>query len=517
MKRRSPSLLLILFTFSIYLHSQDYDIQWGPEYKYSRGIVVNKCGGFDDEGYHLLKQSFRNAELLSFNLDNELIENQELTYAQNKGFVFILQLIDTQKGTFGVFRAREKLRSDVHTLVSPLQGNDFGELESIHVQTYQAWWSREKSYAGGQTGFNQDLYDHVSTSLDKSKVIVTSSLNPRATDQQEILSVNVFDANFELLWKTDYPFIVADNEIQVMHAAVSNTGEAYFLVRQKLDSGGGGLSKRLPIFQYTLHQVAPDHSEVITLSLGDDLAIQSIEMILNDEGGLTLAGMYTPAEDQKQLTGIFNQKISTSFTVEQVNTFPFEPAFVESLSKQRNPHQDQGLETDFLIKSFFELSDGTLGFIAEKTYLKTRGGPRSTDPTSYFLNTDELIIAIFEADLNSMNILKIDKEFESSAQGGNSYVLGLAPDALILVYNTFKIETTGQKIMSKLTSPTVFTDLTVVDRQGKIIQQKTILDSREAENFFYPNSSFSNENALLLYLAAGKYYQFGSLSLETNK
>lgn len=498
---RSTLLFAIFCLFSIPFQAQNYELQWGPEYEYPGGTLLTNWGGFDEEGYHLLKQKFRAADLLSFDLNHELVGTYTLDLKEYSGLINFQSFLETQNGTFGIFQERKKRRGDIHTLIAPIEDYAFGELQSVYTQPHKARLSGDVTVrVGNQVSSSQDQYSHVTSSPAKNKVVITSSLNSRSPSDPEVLKVAVFDGNFEPLWEEVYPLGIADNEIQVVQAAVSNAGIAYFLVRQSLHSSGGMLSKKLPLYKYILHQVSSDDHQSVELPLEGNAAIQSARIVLSNEEEITVAGMYAQAENRKSLVGVFNLSIDQNFVLNQVRMFPFEPAFLEGLIKKRDSKKDQGLETDFLINSFFRFSDGTIGFIAEETYLKTGGLTGITTA-----HTDELVVATFTADLSSVNMLKIDKEFGATSPSKCSYSIGIDEEHIFLVYNNFNLETTGQKIVGKLTSPTEFIDLTVIDKQGNLLHQQNFFNSRDVENSYYPILSVYNENQLLLYMAGGKY------------
>lgn len=497
------------------LSGQAYEVNWGPEYRKQGGMFsAYYLGGFTDDTYHMVMQPIEEPTLLSFDLNHKLLNTQTINFGNSKDPFYFGGFYKTQSGNFGIFSELDKRTDEMRTYIRPFDGVKFGELSLIHAQTYNA--RGQVAIAGISAGIESDLFERMVSSPNKSKVVFANNMDARENRRQEVLKIAVFDADFQLQWEKEYSFEEKDDEIQIIRSAVSDNGNVYLLTRLT-ENNGIALGNSLPRYgEYRLYKIQEGGSQVLVLPLSGDQVIQYAGIFLEgaDEDEITVAGMYKEEEKSNDLAGIFHLQIKEDLTLENIASFPFEQEFLEGLISKRANRKEKGLDADFFIKTFFKFSNGTVGFIAEETYIKITNNPDTKNRPVY--HTNELVLALFSPEQRSVKVQKIDKEYQSAVPTYVSYASAIGNDKLFLVYNTYKSREERKELLGSGLKQAVFTDLTVIDKTGDIIDQESLFNTEEEDGYFLPMQSDYNQDQMILLTFYGKYYQCGLLPFTKN-
>lgn len=515
MKYFSTTILLCLL-FSA-LPAQDYEVNWGNEYRRPGGLQSTFfLAGMTDDAYHLLMHSRRDNTLLSFDWNHKLIETKSIQFGTGRDEFFMSEFIKTQAGNFAVLAEFDRRSKQLRTFISPFANQSFGELRQIYAQPYRS---------GGRVSLQQtadpdsDSFERLVISPDRSKVVYTNTTDARERNRDEKIVLAVYDESFQQLWTKEEIFPYDDDDMRIIHSAVSNTGTVYLLAQIDKRFAERRQERGLPDYSYELFKITADDREQIDISLGEELAAQYAGLYLTDteEEKVIIAGMYTDTELRSGLKGSFLVEVDANLTVNLSETSTFSSSFLENLISNRNNRRGRGLDNNYQIRTIFRFTDGKIGFVAEETfitYVTDMGtgmngvGGRSRPR----FHSDQLVVVLFDTNGQLIQTQKIEKNFSSQNLNVTSFATAVAEDELFIVYNDQKRRAERKAIRGHGGGNALFTDLTIIDGNGDIPYQASLFTSDETDRkAFVPAQSGYNNEYMVLLARTSKFYQCGLL------
>ncbi|MEL7250367.1 MAG: hypothetical protein AAFO03_18220 [Bacteroidota bacterium] len=509
---------LVLLSLST-LSAQSYNVDWGGEYRRPGGIYTNFfLAGLTEDAYHMLLYTRKENTLFSYDWNHKLIDTKPVEFSTGKDDIKLNNFTKTQSGNFAVLTQYNRRTKEVQTFVSKFENQDFSDLKQTSLQSVQG-----SSTAAAMASSLRDDDSPLVTSPDKSKALLTQTDPFVKYGEPEQMKLIVYDADFEHLWNREYTLQFDDDEVQILQSSVNNTGEVFLLLRIRKERSQRRQETGLPPYRYELHKITSDQDvETLEVDLGGNLAPQYTGLYLSeyDNEQVVIAGMYTDSERRSNLKGAFLLEIGDDFTINRVNTQEFSNAFLTDLISIRANKRDRGLNNAYLIKSFFRFLDGTLGFIAEETYITTitqASGPNgSSGRTSTVYHTDAIVTIIFNPDGELVTMQKIDKAFDSPASIVTSFATAVVDDQLFIVYNDKKNRSERREIRGKGNrGRALFTDLTIIDNTGEISYEENLFTSDATDRkAFIPNQLDYNTDYMVLLARSRKFFQCGLLYLR---
>ncbi|MEL7421739.1 MAG: hypothetical protein AAFN81_02055 [Bacteroidota bacterium] len=519
MKNIFATLLALLFIGT--LAAQSYSVDWGGEYRRSGGIFSNFfLAGITDDAYHMLLYTRKETTLFSYNWDHRLIGTKQVDFNTGRDEMFLNEFVRTQRGNFAVLRQYDRRAKELRTYLSYFNNQSFEGLLQIAAQPMRQRTANE--FLGGNPDpTNTDIFEPLVTSPDRSKAVFTNINVDRERNEPETVSLSVFDAGFNPLWNKTYSLPYNELDAQITRSVISNAGEVYLLVKIRIRGSERRQAAGLPPYRYELFKFTADGEVAqLDIDLPSNTAPQYTGLYVSNvpDEPVVVAGMYTDSDRRSNLKGAFLVEIDEDFEISSTNTSEFSSAFLENLVSNRANKRDQGLDNDFVIRSFVRFNDGKLGFVAEETFITTvidnTAGTIGTNRTRYIFHTNELVIVIFSPEGELVDMQKIDKEFSSSTPMTTSFATAVVDDQLFIVYNDQKNRRERKAIRGK-GGGALFTDLTVIDGEGEIIYQESLFtsDATDRKAFIPRQSDYNNERMVLLARSA-KFFQCGLLHFE---
>ena len=512
-------IALLAFLFISSLAAQPYRVDWGGEYRRSGGIFSNFfLVGLTDDAYHMLLYSRKETTLFSYNWDHRLIGTKQVDFNTGRDETFLSEFIRTQRGSFAVLRQYDRRAKELRTYLSYFNNQSFEGLLQISAQPMRA---RSANQFLGAPPTDPDVFEPLVTSPDRSKVVFTSIDNERDRNEPDTVSLSVYDAGFNALWKKTYSLPYSEYDAQITRSVISNTGEVYLLAKITLRGSERRQTAGLPPYRYELFKFTEDGDvEQLDIDLPRNQAPQYTGLYVSNfaDEPVVVAGMYTDSDRRSNLKGAFLIEIDETFAISNSNTAEFSSAFLEDLVSNRANKRDRGLDNDFIIKSFVRFEDGKLGFVAEETFITSitdnTPGAVGTTRTRIQYHTNELAIVIFSPEGELVNMQKIDKDFNANTPLTTSFATAVFDDQLFIVYNDQKNRRERKAIRGK-GGGGLFTDLTVIDGEGKIVYQESLFTSDATDRkAFVPSQSDYNDERMVFLARSGKFFQCGLLHFD---
>ncbi|MEN0004454.1 MAG: hypothetical protein AAF798_09930 [Bacteroidota bacterium] len=285
-------------------------------------------------------------------------------------------------------------------------------------------------------------------SSDSSKVLVHSQL-PYERRQPERFAFQVYDQEFNTLWKKDIALPYSDGSFTVEEYQVDDQGNVYLLgiiySDSRMERGGS------PTYQYTILAYRNNGEDFQEYRIAlDDKFITDLTFRIDRKGELVCTGFYSD-RGVRSVKGTYYLKIDPqSQAVSSQNLMAFEFDFLtETLSDRKKARameaQREG-DTDrtpelyrFSLDKLILRSDGGALLVAEQFYRyervwRTWDGLLQTD---FFYHYNDLIVVNIRPDGTIEWATRIPKRQETVNDGGyySSYAMSIVRDKIYFIFN----------------------------------------------------------------------------------
>jgi hypothetical protein len=510
--------LFILFLPLPGLFAQDYQVNWGPAYSRDGVAIANfRLAGFTADRYNIVVNPRRSNTLLTFDLNHRLLKPQSLELVYNQEDLVLDKFVETAAGTYGYFVNYDRKDNQFQLLASAFTAETFTEVRPIYQHRYEGRWNLTPSATIGRNSGN-DLGNDLEVSLDKSRVSFVNQLSARDKNTPERCALALFDAELNLVWEKMYEFEYTDKQLTSVQSEVSNDGTIFLLTKITKSAEERQATRGLPRYDYRVYRFTETAVQTFDILLPAGLAPTDARLFLPDGSGreFLLTGFYTNEARNSGLQGIFTSRVQPESGVISSHTAPFAEDFLRGLIRERDLKKDRGLDDNFSIQNYLQFTDGSFGFIAERSYVTSTSyvDMNGIFRETYTYHSDQLVIPRLSADGELLNVQKVDKTFSSEDYVVTSYSLALANGKVYLVYNDFKNNRERRNLKNEGRGKGRYTDLCVIDEAGEIIHQSTLFSSREIDLTYLPAFSDYNGDNLLLMGVSRKKYKCGLLRLD---
>ncbi len=488
--------ILLCITFLFIFSSIDAQkIKWGPHYKKEGGLYSNFfVVGHDAKHYYVnMRPKKKGGTLLTFDYNHKLVSNKKIQLKYNGKKITPSSFIKTNSKTFAYMWQYDKKQKKYHNLVAEFNKGKFGKVKKIF----------EENREGG--GYR--------TSANKKYVVFYSHIENKSKADE--IKITVFDENLKKVWKKTQKFPYRDKDLVIDDFLVSDEGKifisTFYRDRRKKKDKEDDIQSTFKIFKVT----EGDFSEIaVTLKNKDKIneANLFLQPATND---VYLGGFYSEYGKKKRVSGVFFGKIDIHSEAVELATHKFSEEFMEGLATKKQIKKDKGVSYSFDILKWITFDDGSFSFIAEKLYTKTHQTYSNGQWRTYYTyHSDEIIIPRFNTQGDLIHIEKIEKNFGSRAIIERSFAYIPYDGKIYLVFNDYKKRAERKEVKnSGIKKGSRYTDICIINQDGKVEKRKTIFTNKEVDSFFVPSLSFSEGNKLVIGTRKMKKYKFGTLKL----
>ncbi|MEM6346457.1 MAG: hypothetical protein AAF927_21385 [Bacteroidota bacterium] len=491
----------------------EYSVDWGPEYKKTKGVFSTlKLIEMDDEYYYLLFDNRKGTSIGKFNHQHKLIATKKAPFNYSYYNSNLNKIIHTKNGTFGYLSSVKNKQWELY--VSRFDQGNFKKLRLIHSHPYRreltvdwGWISTE----GTADNANELVISRDSNLVAFTNIIATGDRRYR----EESFDVAVFDADFKLLWKRIQKLPYQDKDLEITQTVVSNEGTIYVLGKLRDRKKN---SKGLPSYDFKIFQITETDVNEFDLRIGETIAPTNVRLYFPSESSseILISGFYTDDQRRSGLQGVFFARGTKKEGIEHIEIHKFETAFLEGLISDKELKKDKGLESNYDFSSLLYFKDGSLGFIAENRYVtQYTSYQNGQSRTRYIYSSEDLIIVRFSKEGELFSLQKVPKRFSTS--GGwdmISYSLALYNDKVYLIFNDHKSYSERKELSTKTGS--IYTDLAVIDENGQLEYHENLFNDKDIELYYIPTiSAFKNGKLLIGAMKSLTLdYRMGIVNLE---
>ena len=518
-------LFLISFCLSANAFAQQ-QIKWGPSYKIKGNAEMYKFLGILGDSYYYIHKPNEENIVQRFNFDHQLIGEQKFDFIRNRQRLAIHGSVQTTAGSYVYAHQFSKKYKEWIMHVSQIVDGKIQDPQEAYFQEIDISNSRLNK-AIRQFEFDFGPVDRgLLLSEDSTKVAFVNIIPGNDFNEDDAITIAVFDEYLKLIWKEVFFYDFGDNRYGIEQAVVTNSGDIYLVgTKDRNDREKSSRKKdkridenegRLPNYDYYLYNINQQGILESRIDLGAGLAPVDVALFFPDRytDQFLMAGFYTDDEHRNRIKGIFFTYGDENFQKTDIKLHEFSETFLTGLVSGKNIEKGRGLAATFEIMDIMNYRDGTIGFIAENNYVRDFS---QTDIYGRWFNrtvfiSDEIIIPKFDSEGNLLNIQKIAKDFSSENINYTSYAMAVHNGKTFLLFNDYK---SGRERKEIGKSGSRFTDLVILDELGRFIGAQTLFSDREIPFEFNPYLSDFNQNIFLIGSKQGG--RFSMATLEFNQ
>ena len=515
--KRLLACLILLSVFGFKPGNTQNPLKWGPSHKIKGNSSMYQYLGILGDSYYFVMKPNDSRLIQRYSMDHQLVSEKKFNYVRAKEKLRISGAIETSSGSFFYSHQLSRKYKEWLIYVSELEDGDFTEPREVYFQELDVDMNRlNKNYR--QYEFNYGSVDGgLIMSEDSSKVAFVNIIEGNDFREDDLIAIAVFDDKMNLLWKDKFYYDFARRRFDIEQQVISNEGDIYLVGRrnrnEERDSKIKSIDeKNLPYYEFILYNINQDGILESKLELERGTAATDVALFFPDRNTdqYLIAGFYTDIEHRYRIKGMFFSYGDEDFNKTQLRQHEFDDKFLLGMVSDKAIKKGKGLESSYEIKDILNYRDGTIGFIAENSYVRDY---RQTDmygrwyEQSVFVS-NELIISKFDTDGSLLGLEKIPKDFSSSTFGFTSYAMAINNGKTYLLFNDYK---SGRERKNLEKKGSRFTDLVVIDEYGRIEAVQNLFTDREIPLEFYPNLCDFNEDYFLVGTKRGNRFSMSTL------
>ena len=503
------TLAVVALVFS--LQSQSYQVRWGKTIKQARSNTsYSGLVGTSADAYYIFSSSTKKSTVQTYNWTHRQIDDYELSFdPQYAPYLLLEHLAHTSSTSLAVFSRKDLKRRTRYTYFSTVTEESIEAPQLIHEAAFE---DADLHPSTRVAKLKVPQADRIQCSPDSS-LVVFAAQNFTHIDEQEhlVITIKTYDENIAPNWGTTLKLPYKRYEAGLVRLLINNRGEVYALLAVDNRRGATPDASSFLPHRYELLKITEDTTLQLTPQLSDTTSIKYADLYLppGDNQQLVLAGMYTDLDTRGNLKGAFHLTIDEDFSVASNQASAFTAALIKGVTDNTAADAYAGLNDRFTIQSFFRLSNGDHGFIAEETY--TTQEQRIVVPGSKTIfHSDKLLIILFSPNGELFKTAYVDKDHASESSGHTSFLAHVIDDQLILVFNDDKTRAERQELQLYGRFSAVPTDLVVLNKYLRTIHQQLLFtDESVGAKRFLPRASYGTPEGLLLYTRGENNLQCG--------
>lgn len=480
--------------------SDNFDVQIGEMYAETDGYFKSfhnyndKVIAINSQKSDLVVQTF---DPVTLKETKRIVHEKFLKDKQKKGFKKkgIKRVGDNLILFYSKWDRKKQIES-LEAQIFSLETLEFGEQKEIIRQ--------QGKIAGGGRGYS------FSTSFDENKMLVHYRLKPKYkkdTKSTDIISINVFDANLNEIWKSQVTMPYTERKMENEGFTIDNEGNFYMLATVFEDDTTDEKKKNKDEANYHLELFkVKKNTDVIVkneIRIGDKL-IDEIVLYENAKGDIVIAGTSKNPNLRKGLnfsktkgssTGVFTIKLNENGSMDNFKSYEFPLEMLNKnaskrekrKNKKKNSNEEEepafaGLKINTIVAN----NDGSFLILGEQRYVvvtRTHINGKSSTYTTYFYR--DILATKIAADGSLAWMHKLPKyQVGSRGQGTMSYTHLFAGDKHFLVYldNVKNLTLTDDEFPYKHSDKKggYFTAYIIDDKTGDV-QKEAVFNTRDVK------------------------------------
>lgn len=306
----------------------------------------------------------------------------------------------------------------------------------------------------------------------RNNLLITHNFlrQPKNAGERKYLHFSFIDQNLNVLWEKDVDINSEAEGMELVHASVSDAGDAAFLVKYKNPDSKG------PDHLYDVYTWLQASGKFSRFDLG--MAGYYTNDILFDfyEGHLIISGFFS-GRSKSSAEGYFFSKVDLA-TGNEVSGAreKFDKDFME-LALGKEKAEDAEYLTNLHMRKIFPMPDGGIAFAAEQYYIVYMNN-------DFTFNYGNSYLLRFNAQGEMVQQAKIEKKQRTTDDGGffNSFCLVKSEDSFCFIYNANRNNTSER--MSNTNRASVY--MTKVPFDGGAQETSMLFNGKEQETVAVP-------------------------------
>ena len=501
---RQLAICLLILSTTITAFCQEAKVNWGPEQKfdkkmwgYNLGTSLVHHGGFSywfqsgADGIHTTKFNLQGG-LVGTYVTETLIDDKPLSFQ----WTFTLD-----GNLFATMIHYDKEGEELEVYIVPFNGAKVsGKAKKALSYSYsKELFNHNIISSSGGYGLLAGLTIVRSPNLKYGAVI----LSTRADNDEQNVSMWVFDPDLNKVWKKDYTVIGKGKSVVVVSRLLDNQGNIY-LASATWDARDEEI-KGYNTYGYTVYEFNESGREKVKLSFKEKMPID-LHLTKGGAGkGVKVAGTYAKRpEDQEFVAGFFFGSV-TFDQPEKVRFFRLEDDILDGIAYEENIASGKGAHR-------FHLQ--TVNYINGHYWMTAEQEGAFYTESRRFNYTKELVAVAIDPEGKLQSMTKVPFYIYSTYYAHISHTAVSSNGNLGLIFSDVKKKSEIKELGLEGGKRTMFTELVTVKSDGKVDRQ-VLFSHEDADMYFTPERVRKiADNKYLLFRWYKKKYQVGTLTIE---
>lgn len=522
---KSCLILACTFLFTTFLTGQTYKPKWGKTNKIEGGSLraTFESLGIVEDYYYAYNAVGDGGKLLQFGMDNKLVSEKELNVQYEGKSLYVYEFIETSKGAFAYLYDPNEKGNDWTFYAASFDDGNFGVPQ------------RNFSLSSEPSAYEKGLLNSVELSKNKNHVAFIRSKKQKSKKADKEVFVALMDADLNVQWTKELILPYPKKDILLKQVVVGDDGTIY--LSAQYENPKTKRSKGAVKYDYKVFIITETNTEEANIRVLKGLLPTTIALFPNEvaEKGVLVTGLFMPDVKKSNITGTFVASLDKkSVDISNVKLHYFDKKDEKSVYGDKAEDENLHMELEYGINGLFTFSDGSFGFVAERSFYRQQTTPTGEAKPSGSLNlfvTYSLRIPIFSSNGDFLKIAGVSKGFSHVTKEYCSYAMANHNDKLYFVFNDGvsqkelraylkkqRAKSKGKKGKKskdkKSKQRPMFTDLAIVNKSGELEFDKMIFTNQTVGKEFLPHlCDFENGMFLLGAANMGKY-RFGLLNLK---
>jgi len=477
--------ILLMLCFST-LDAQ-YEVEWASQRnnKIERNATYKLLGIVGDR-YYAISERNENRLLYTYDLNHNLIEEEDWNFFSKNRDYRIQEIITTPSDTFFYIHELSQQHKEWIIYVCRYRDGKFTDPEEIYFEKYEDVARSRLSDMFNNYGAYVRKNGGIVMSPDSTKLAFVNVVMPSSHNQDEIVSVVVWDSGLQESWRASYDYNMSNDRFDIKSIKISNDGIVYALAELEkdleLDKGIVPLKrKNLPRTQYVVYRI--DRSGIVSNNISIDKKNGIVEagLFFKDKSSsdFVIAGFYSDGTKSYRMSGLFWSECSADLEHTGMKLHAFEKEIWKNMSH------------DYVIEEGLFFDNGSTGFVSENYEVRIVNNNNGFNRNAFGVNnfrsfsyySGELVIPRFSSTGELIHTFFIQKNYDSPVSASTSYAMAYDGYQYYIMFNDTKrkkqAKATGMKGRQ-------FTDMIVLTSSGEISSDVSLFSEREEDVLFSP-------------------------------